>query len=451
MKSIKIRKKIDDKRSYRNIRSYLKSRIRRNAKIDHETIIKYNLHGARKYILFFFCNGKKIVRDTIRISVPEYLCLVKDHNVALNFIRQVELTLNSDKPVNLYIDHRNTKYLGLSASYIFDKRLRDYLRYWKNKGYDIKIRGDISDVKEVNNFILSFGFLADLDIVSNFDTEHVDLDYKNKFEMFKAEGNSDKEHLKGNASTELAGYFKKCFNYCNLDLTAAGVGKLSDAFGEIIGNAEEHNKDKPTKWHVLGCYNKDSKYCSFAIINSGTTIFQSLSDEESTSSEVLQEVSGIIKSNKSMLKNIAERGKSGIEEPLWNVLALQDGISSKRQLEGTSSSRGVGLMDVLEFIEELKSNDGNCYVSVISGRSKIIIDYDYPIKEVPVGDNNELRRQIAFNSAGSFYEEQDPQKVFYMDGSFLGTVITGKFKINEEFLVSKLENLKNGKNDTNKN
>lgn len=437
------KKNLIRKRFYRKVRSFLKARIRRKAKIKHAKVVKYNLHDVKPFIKCLFYNETKIVKKEISIEVPEIYCLASDHNAALKFIAYFEHVLSKNKAFNLYISHKNTKKLGLVASYIFDKRVRDYLKYWKNRGYEIVIRGDISDVKDVNNFLLSFGFLADLQILSDFDEDHVDSDYKNKFVTFKFEGSSGKGYLKGNASTELANYFKKCFNYCNLDITVEGHGMLADAFGEIIGNAEEHNKENQTTWHALGCYNKDNNYCSFAIINTGTTIYQSLSSLESTSSDVLTEVYKFAKNNDSLFKKVSNIGKTGIEESLWNVFALQDGISSKRRVEGTASTRGLGLMDVLEFIGTLKSSDDNGQVCIISGKSKIVVDYDYPIKTIEVGPNKDKRRQIVFNESGSLYDEQDKSKVFYMDGNILGTVITGNFKINESYLVDKLENMSN--------
>ncbi len=448
MKSVKTQQNIKNRKSYRKIRGKLKKRIRNGACLDSDTIIKYNLSHVKPYIVFKLHGNLRKVKDWIKITVPDTLCIIEDHDSTMKFLYETEGILTTGKPFCLYIDHKNTKRIGLSASFLFDERLRNYLNYWKSKGYHLSIRGDISEVKEVNNFLLSFGFLKDLKIVENFDDEHVDIDYSKRFVTFKFHGSSSKVYLKSNASTELTEYFNKCFNFNGFELTASARGMLVDAISEIIGNAEEHNQEETTTWYALGCFNKDTNYCSFAIVNHGSTIYESLSDEESTSAEVLSEINETIKTKKSISENIADKFKSGHEESLWNVMALQDGISSKRSKTGRASSRGLGLMDVLGFIGDLKSREDVGQVAIISGKSKIVVDYTYPIIERLVGEDTVPRRMILFNKSGSWADAQDPQKVMLMKRELNGTMITGQFKINREYITNRMEkNDKDAKND----
>jgi hypothetical protein len=426
------------RRSYRKTRERLKRRIRNKAKLPNHIIVKYNLKKVQTFIRFELYEKHRIVEETLRINVPETLCLIDDQEATYEFISNAEHYLSYEKPYNIYIDHSGTQKIGLAASYIFDERLKNYIKFWRNKGYHIALRGNISNNKEVNNFLLSFGFLSEIKHNSNFDKDSVDYDYQNKFVTLKFPGSRDKEHLKGNASSGLADYFRSCFDHNGLYLTPDGHAMLTEAFGEIIGNAEEHNLKDVSKWYALGCYNKDTNLCSFAIINHGSTIYESLSDKESTSNEVLQEVNRVINSNRSFIKGLTSKQEND-EETVWNVMALQDGISSKRTRHGKASTRGQGLMDVIEFVGELKKSNDVGRIAIISGKSKILIDYTYPIVNNVVNVAGEKRRQIIFNNENSLYSPQDPSKVVLMNGQYQGTIITGQLKINTQFITEKVE------------
>lgn len=74
---------------------------------------------------------------------------------------------------------------------------------------------------------------------------------------------------------------------------------------------------------------------------------------------------------------------------------------------------------------------------MISGSSKIVIDYLYPIELVPIGEEKEMRRQIAFNRQKNLHYPPDTEKVISMPDFFKGTMISGKFKIDDKFLIAR--------------
>lgn len=120
-------------------------------------------------------------------------------------------------------------------------------------------------------------------------------------------------------------------------------------------------------------------------------------------------------------------------EPLWNLMAIQEGISSKRTAFGSKgSTRGHGLMDVIEYISSIKDDKGVAEIAIISGGSKILIDFSYPIAKINIGQ--ETRRRLVFNNDGHLYSDQDPRNLIPLNDNLEGTVVTGKFKIKESFL-----------------
>ena len=215
-------------------------------------------------------------------------------------------------------------------------------------------------------------------------------------------------------------------------LTIEGQGALAAAIGEILGNAEEH-AGSDVKWTVLGCFDKTKKTVSFAVINAGQTIFESLSNESSTSREVLLKVEEIVQSHRGFLDKLGDQFKPDtIVEPIWNVMALQEGISSKRTETGEASTRGQGMMDVLEFLKELKSKQDDGRLVVISGHSHILVDFTYPMRDVKIGA--EYRRQIIFNKEQDLHLPQDSNKVKYLKNKFQGTIIAGHFILNDNYV-----------------
>ena len=344
--STKIPYYVEYKRYFRRMRSKLKLKILRGGKIPKRKLRKYNLEKTtfKKQLKF------RAVKKWTMITVPKVFCFIYDHDTTFLFLDEVSKLLNLKKPKNLRFDHTKTELIGLSASFLFDSMIDKYKLKWKEKGYKIEMKGFMtSRNREVNNFILSFGLLSDHTIDGPIPENAIDIDYKTKYLTFKYSGNSQTGYMKSNGATGLAKYFRQCFEHNNYVLDSVAEATLIDAFGEIIGNAEEHSRKDGNGvfWQVLGCYNKSSSYCKFSIINYGYTIYQSLSDPQSTSAEVIKKVTEIVESNRSISEKIQDWFSKEDEEPVWNVMAIQDGISSKRTQQGPASTRGQGLMDVI--------------------------------------------------------------------------------------------------------
>lgn len=433
--SILLKKKIDDKRNFRKIRSRLKSKLRRRANLPTLIKKKYNLLNYKH-------SHPKLMRakERIEIIVPEVFCLMHDHEKAIKFLNEVEEQLKENPKSNLFVNHYNTKTIGLAASYLFDSKIKNYIEESRNIGYRISLIGKFSEDKDVNNFLVSFGLLNELDIKENYDRSRVDEDYGSKLLTYKISGSAIKPLKKGTASLGLSDYFNRCFNHNGFYIHAEALERISYAVSEIIGNAEEHAEENNKDWKVLGFYNKVNSTCSFAIVNYGCTVYESLSGRSSTSRDVLASIEKVINSHKSLLQKSKDLVKGVTEECIWNVMALQDGISSKKPESGKGSSRGQGLLEVLSFIDEIRDEGDTTEIDFISGSSKIRIDYEYPIVREEI--EGKLVRKIMFNKERDLFKLQDESKVIKMSDSFRGTIITGKFIINSKYLSEKLNKSK---------
>jgi hypothetical protein len=326
--------------------------------------------------------------------------------------------------------HQNTREIGLSASWLFDVCFKAARARLADKTLRLHLQGTTSHYRQVNNFLLAFGFLGQIGIDPRQMPDACDPDYERKYRHFKMSGSKRTPHVKGNACTELVNYFQTCLGHVGGGLTVVGQSKLVDAFGEIIGNAEEHGGDE-VEWHVLGCFEKGTNYANFAIINEGLSVFETLSDFRSTTRSVIEKIEKIILDHRSILNKARDYifEDDTWVQPIWNVMALQEGISSKRTEDSEGNTRGQGLMDVIEFVSEIRKTSDDAQLAVISGHSYILVDHEYPIRYVPVGPNGEIRRQISFNAAADLKQPPDKNKVKHLKHAFPGTIITGRFKL----------------------
>ncbi|NUM62847.1 MAG: hypothetical protein HUU44_12015 [Ignavibacteriaceae bacterium] len=426
-----ILKNIINKRFFRKVKSKLKLKIRNGAILHNEIAKKYHLvkykHSHPKL---------RQVHDAITIELPRIFCLINDHPNTIKFLNDVDEILTTKEPKNLVFNHRNTQYIELAASFLFDTRIKKYCQKWRNRQIKIGLSGLFSLERDVNNFLVSFGLLDELQVKDKFHPYSVDPDYKSKYLTFKFRGSEKRAYEKGNASVQLADYFQKCFRHNKFTIQEEAKNNISNAVSEIIGNAEEHSGLKNTEWNVLGFYDKTNSVCSFAILNRGLSIYESLSDRSSTSKEVISKIEKVVNSNLSIMERTKKLTSKATSECIWNVMALQDGISSKRPDKGKGSSRGQGLLTVLHFIDVIRAQDDVTQIAVISGHSKILIDYKYPITSTLV--NGQKFRQIIFNKENDLYKPQDANKVILMEDDFKGTIITGRFVINKKYLKERL-------------
>lgn len=444
----------ENKRAHRKVRSALKAKIARGSQFESSVLSRYSLNAygykrernkTKQELIAALFDSEC---PPIEIKVPKVFCFIQDSKKTLEFLESLDSILVGEATRNIFISHEDTEYIGLSASYIFDTRIKELRDHWRRKNIKMRLWGRVSNSKEVNNFLAAFGIFKELGIDTK-KINNLDWSYETKFKSFKRIHSKGNPVLKSNAATELTKYFDDCLRHVGGELTDEGVTYLVDSIGELLGNAEEHSGvDK--NWKILGCFEKATRHVKFAIVNSGLSIYETLASNESTSRDVLTRIEKVLIDQRSFLtrtKDLAMRvSEEEIIEPIWNVMALQEGISSKRTEDSEGRTRGKGMMDVLDFISEIHQHHEDACIVIISGHSRILIDYEYPIlrKKVVVdhenGPKTELWRAISFNKEGSLHLPQDPNKVGYIKSKFDGTIITGRFKLSDKY-VKQIENL----------
>jgi hypothetical protein len=377
----RINRRVRQKRFFRKVRSKLKKKIRNGGVLSKATIRIYNLQRNRYW-------KQERAFESFIIEIPEHFCFLSDHESTIKFLRNLKDNLKKLGPRSLFISHENTKVIGLSASFSFDYEIENYLQKWKSRKLKLNISGKISQDREVNNFLLAFGLFKMLRIKPSKSSKMYDLDYLDKYISYKNDSSVEIVDKKAQASIGLTDYFDKCLRLNGKVIETKVRATLIDAFGELLGNAEEHCGETSPRWFVRGCYEKHSHYCKFAIINYGISIYESMSREGSTCSK---SVSMFVKKWKKRTSGVKENimsilNKNPNMEPLWNLMAIQEGISSKRTAFGSKgSTRGHGLMDVIEYISSIKDDKGVAEIAIISGGSKILIDFSYPIAKINIG------------------------------------------------------------------
>lgn len=375
MKRVKpaVLRRIERKRFFRRIRSNLKKRLRKGGSPSGSLKTKYRIKRGDPLALMRFRASKKGLGFR-KIEILENLSYFENPSETSAFFDALKDGLRGPKPFNLDISHKKTKRLGLAESFLFDQLINEHKTRWATQRFNVGVKGTISDHKDVNNFLLSFGLLKVLGISQKFAPKFLDPDYEIKYVTFKASGCSELSLEKGAASVALISYFDSCLRHNGFEIVARAKTDLINAMGEIIGNAEEHSGNPKSRWHVLGCYNKVTHRCEFSIVNYGRTVYENLSDKRSMAAEVIKDIEHALVSQKDMYERMKAlfgdkfRFAPHQEEPLWNVMALQDGISSKRTASGAGSTRGLGLMDFLGFIDGIKT-DKTAELFLLSGRS----------------------------------------------------------------------------------
>ncbi|ATH07403.1 hypothetical protein BIY24_05450 [Halobacteriovorax marinus] len=439
-----------NKQFYRRVREKLKRRLRSGSSLSHKTLLYYSLdpHFHSKPIEQF--DKRKYLRNKIdeelplyKIKVPKILSFLKAPKKTNEFLDDLKKSLGKISPRNVLVDHSETEHIGLAASWIFDSIVKELKKETRAGNKRFYLKGKVNTNKLVNNFLLAFGFLKEMDINPLQIAAHCDLDYFEKYKLFKFKGNKKETYKKSNAATELTSYLNNCLNHCGKQLTGYGKTELIISFGEIIGNAEEH---VPTDrdWHVSACFEKETNYLNFSIISYGISIYESLNSPNSTAREVLDKIQSTVSSHKPVFNKVNEIvDKSKWEETIWNIMALQEGISSKRvETDKEKNTRGQGLMDFIQFITEVKSKSEDADLTLISGNSCIQFDFDkYPMKIKEI--DGEPRRIITFNTVDSLDMPHDKKYVYPLSKKFNGTIISGRLKLSDSLKESYKKSGKN--------
>lgn len=225
--------------------------------------------------------------------------------------------------------------------------------------------------------------------------------------------------------------------------TDEGKSHVRNLLGEVLNNAERHSQPdtKDGSWYTTAfmAKRKDGEgpkrlRCFLGFMSIGSTFYQSL---QTASPEMKDRLKQYVEDYKNV-------GAPQSEETLWALCALQDGITCVASAEKNSRG-GIGLMDVLEFVDELGSTsdiNSRPKVTIISGNACIKMFGNY-IKGKdqagyePKGDMLPPR-VLWFNSTNTRTQPPDPCHIFDLDYHFPGTVVSVSFTMDPDYLESTL-------------
>lgn len=218
-------------------------------------------------------------------------------------------------------------------------------------------------------------------------------------------------------------------------LSIIGEQKLSGIVNEVLNNAERHASTETNRssWVVAGVMLHNQKdeisQCFLSFINTGRSIAQSIKNADN---EII----------KTKLKNYINlhkgKDKKISEDTLATLYALQDTISSKKNYSDHKNGiGGIGLMDIIEFINILgKSNDpkNNPAITILSGKSCIIFKDEYCSVERPNIETEPRTKYFNINNDKNILPNNE--YVFNLDENFPGTIITTRFYINNNITIT---------------
>lgn len=220
----------------------------------------------------------------------------------------------------------------------------------------------------------------------------------------------------------------------DLELTEVGGQSLINSITEALDNAERHGRPDITNsvgdWSMCGFSRliepgNDSDdpprlECSFAIVNVGATIHESLSTADTPIREII--------------KDYAKMHSGKLSPELAStIVALQDGVT--RVPAASSAKRGgVGLLELADLVADLGDTDQDELKSrytILSGSSCLHVTAPYDRGRKPTGTQ---LRELWFNDSNSDNVSPSEEHTFTIRERFAGTVISAWFCIDPEFM-----------------
>jgi len=212
------------------------------------------------------------------------------------------------------------------------------------------------------------------------------------------------------------------------ELTQHGATSLKTVVTEALNNAERHGRvGGDGEWVSAGFMalrpsevngqRRMVHICNIGLMNLGRSIADTIKEAPPS---VLGQLG----------RYIRHHSGSGLsEDTLATVFALQDGISRVDQ-GGEGPSGGTGMMDIVEFANEVGRSHGehlDTKVAIVSGSSYILFSPPYSRGKVTEGE----RRLQWFNPENDVAKPPSSEYVMDLPCAFPGTLVTLRFVLDE--------------------
>jgi hypothetical protein len=387
---------------------------------------------SREFVLEQFCSINTATKtpkldrknNSITAQITDDFSLLTNPESTLQFISDITNISKEKKIKELIIDHSKMPKHDLSAEVLLGQSVLSIRTKKRQNDNALTIRGIYPLNKDLSPMLDSIGIVEHIKADKHFSLTNKTQNTK----VFKAVCTQKEEvdlfssDKKTQATINFIDYMDECLKTVERRMTDEAGAELSAIIGELIGNAEDHADIEETHWQIYGYMDKNSKgetYQQISIFNFGKSISQTFIDKLDVK-KISERVTGYTNYHKNNLS---------LEE-LLTVMAFQENVSSKLDLDST---RGQGFTDLLLFFESITqecTENGNKHIemSVISGDIYTYFDGKY----LPLKDEISDRHLVYFNETNNFLQLPDKNYIRKMDKVFFpGTIVTLKYHLKE--------------------
>jgi len=374
------------------------------------------------------------------ITIPEKFSILDNPNESYTTLRKLISALFLEDSNVVTLDYQNCKNTELSTQTLLDIILMDFVKFrTKCKHIDRQKRdlfpiigaNNINDVT-VKKMLFSVGSPVNLGIQEN---NFSDIEkYKLRVHNNRKEKDENKRMAQKELdTTEMADYVINCLARMNKKITPVKLNDLCTVIGEILINAEEHSttqhrfsigyfKEEMDNGNHFGLFR-------LVILNFGKTIYEKFKSDDCPNKNIVNKMNEL---SASYTKKSWFRSGEFEEESLWTLYALQEGVTSVSQ--ESYKKRGNGSIRFIESFFNIKGSqetDNTSQMSIVSGRTRIIFDGKYCIKEKTNADG-EIFKVMTFNDSGNIDDKPDSKCVICSKDYFPGTIISAKILLNDD-------------------
>ena len=372
------------------------------------------------------------------IYMPSVFSLCDNPNETINVLKQIIYFFFIKIPREIVFDYSRCTSIGLEAQALMDVILMEY-KTFLNKCATMRSQRIVSTFPEsfgainilnekLKKMMFSVGSPANLGIKRN---DYPDI-IRYSMCSHHALNESDKKQIKAQKEIDTSraiDYVIDCLKKMGKKLTPKKRSDLCTVIGEILINAEEHSslhhRFSMGYFHEVKEGEQHKGLFHLVILNFGLSIYEKFRNDATCPHATVEKMKAL--SAQYTSRSFFKRGEFE-EETLWTLYALQQGVTSVPDME-----RGNGTIQFIKSFFNIKGSQAADNVSrmvLLSGRTEIIFDGKYEVREKIVG--NDKFNVMTFNDSGKIEDMPDKKFVKTTDTYFPGTIITAEILLNED-------------------
>ena len=372
------------------------------------------------------------------IYMPSVFSLCDNPNETINVLKQIIYFFFIKIPREIVFDYSRCTSIGLEAQALMDVILMEY-KTFLNKCATMRSQRIVSTFPEsfgainilnekLKKMMFSVGSPANLGIKRN---DYPDI-IRYSMCSHHALNESDKKQIKAQKEIDTSraiDYVIDCLKKMGKKLTPKKRSDLCTVIGEILINAEEHSslhhRFSMGYFHEVKEGEQHKGLFHLVILNFGLSIYEKFRNDATCPHATVEKMKAL--SAQYTSRSFFKRGEFE-EETLWTLYALQQGVTSVPDME-----RGNGTIQSIKTFFNIKGSQAADNVSrmvLLSGRTEIIFDGTYEVREKIVG--NDKFNVMTFNDSGKIEDMPDKKFVKTTDTYFPGTIITAEILLNED-------------------